>query len=148
MCICILPACMASIPCTCLVPVDVRGRCQNPDRTGVTVCCEWMLGDWTWILCKSNSTHNCGDISPAPRIFKNNFFHFPIPVPPPPPFSHSPLPFSPYSTSLYQHPLAHQVSSGLSASSPTEARQGSPARGMGSNGSQQSLSQRYPHSNC
>lgn len=56
-------------------------------------------------------------------------------LPPPSPI---PPPLSPY------QPTLTQVSSGLNISSPTEARQGSSAKGKGSKGRQRSLSQRQP----
>ena len=50
----------------------------------------------------------------------------------------------PHTTHWYKPFLTHQISSGLSSSSPNESRQGSPARGKGPNGRQESLSQRQP----
>ena len=73
-----------------------------------------------------------------------------LPLPLVPPQSHAPSPFL-SSPSLqrrgriaheYQPALAYQVEAGLSISSSTKARQGSPARGRGSTGRQQS--QRQP----
>jgi len=71
----------------------------------------------------------------------------PHPVPPsqvPPPITHSPSPQgSPLKDYLI---LGHQVTARLSASSPTEAQPGSPARGRGTNGRQQRQGQ--PPPNC
>lgn len=91
------------------------------------------------------------------------FIHFPsLSQPPPtslprptlrpPP---SPLPYTPHFPSLrrrrvtippppYQPALEHWVASGLKESSSGEADQGGPAKGKGSEGKQQHLSQRQP----
>jgi hypothetical protein len=81
-------------------------------------------------------------LSPFHYLFIHSLY-IPItsPVPPPlPVLSSHPLLFTPLPG--YQPALAHQVSLELSVSSHTEARQGSPARGKGAKGRQQSLSQR------
>ena len=63
-----------------------------------------------------------------------------------------PFPSTPHSSlrrgrpSGYQLTFAHQVTSGLCTSLPTEARHDRPVRGMGSTGRQQSQGQ--PHSIC